>query len=151
MHVYEATIRYEATLWEVGSTVVDTPAKVLGYMKDINESFPMHEVFYVIMLNTKMKPMGRHLVTSGTLTASLVHPREVFRAAVMAGAHSIVAVHNHPSGDPCPSNADLQVTRQLREAARALEIPIIDHVIIGRPECDPAGRGYYSFRESGLL
>ncbi|MBK8478560.1 MAG: JAB domain-containing protein [Opitutaceae bacterium] len=120
-------------------------------MWDINESYPMNEVFYVIFLNTKMKATGRCMISQGTMTATLVHPREVFRAACIAGAASIVVCHNHPSGDPCPSSADLQVTRQLREAARTVEIALIDHVVIGRTECDPAGRGYYSFREAGLL
>ncbi len=151
MRVYEASLTYTATLWEVGSTSMDTPAKVVEYMKDINEGYPMNEVFYVIFLNQKMKPTGRCLISQGTLNATLVHPREVFKAACIAGAASIVVMHNHPSGDPCPSSADLQVTRQLREAARTLEIGLIDHVILGRPEADPTGRGYYSFREAGLL
>jgi DNA repair protein RadC len=60
-------------------------------------------------------------------------------------------VHNHPSGDPAPSAADIQVTRQLREAALAIDISLLDHVIIGQPTADPLGRGYYSFREAGLL
>ena len=151
MRVYEASIQYTATLWEVGFHTMDTPAKVIEYMKDLNEAYPMNEVFYVILLNTKTKPMGRVQITSGTLNSALVHPREVFRAAVLGGAHSIVCLHNHPSGDPTPSSADLQITRQLSTAARTIEIPMIDHVILGRPECDPASRGYYSFREAGLL
>ncbi len=60
-------------------------------------------------------------------------------------------LHNHPSGDPSPSAADIQLTRQLREAAAAVDIPLLDHVIIGRRGADPLGRGYYSFREAGLL
>jgi DNA repair protein RadC len=151
MRVYEASLQYTPTLWEVGFRTLDTPAKVIEYMKDLNEAYPMNEVFYVILLNTKTKPMGRVQITSGTLNSALVHPREVFRAAVLGGAHSIICLHNHPSGDPTPSSADLQITRQLSTASRAIEIPMIDHVILGRPECDPAGRGYYSFREAGLL
>jgi DNA repair protein RadC len=63
----------------------------------------------------------------------------------------VLCVHNHPSGDPAPSAADVQVTRQLREAAKAVDIELLDHVIVGRPASDPAGRGYYSFRESGVI
>jgi DNA repair protein RadC len=151
MRVYEASLQYTPTLWEVGFRTMDTPAKVIEYMKDLNEAYPFNEVFYVILLNTKTKPMGRVQITSGTLNSALVHPREVFRAAVLGGAHSIICLHNHPSGDPAPSSADLQITRQLSTASRAIEIPMIDHVILGRPECDPASRGYYSFREAGLL
>lgn len=91
------------------------------------------------------------MVTLGTATASLAHPREVFRAAIVAGCTGIVVAHNHPSGDPSPSAADIQVTRQLREASRILAIDLVDHVVLGRPEMDPAGRGFYSFRDAGLL
>jgi DNA repair protein RadC len=80
-----------------------------------------------------------------------VHPREVFREAIREAASAVICVHNHPSGDPLPSAADLKVTQQLREAARAVQIDLLDHVIIGRPAADPAGRGHYSFREAGLL
>ncbi|HRJ48868.1 MAG TPA: JAB domain-containing protein, partial [Opitutaceae bacterium] len=64
---------------------------------------------------------------------------------------AVVCAHNHPSGDPAPSAADVQITRLLREAARTVDIQLLDHVILGRPEADPAGRGYYSFREAGVL
>ncbi|MDI1320148.1 MAG: JAB domain-containing protein [bacterium] len=67
------------------------------------------------------------------------------------GATAIVCVHNHPSGDPAPSAADVQVTRQLRDAAKAVDIDLLDHVIVGRAAADPLGRGFYSFRESGVL
>lgn len=130
---------------------MDTPTRAVEYLKDITDSYPMNEVFYVILLNTKTKPIGRVQISLGTLNSALVHPREVFRAACIGGAHSIIVAHNHPSGDPCPSSADLQITRQLSAAARTMEIPLIDHVILGTKECDPAGRGYYSFREAGLL
>ncbi|MDI1335808.1 MAG: JAB domain-containing protein, partial [Lacunisphaera sp.] len=75
----------------------------------------------------------------------------VFRAAIREGATAVICVHNHPSGDPAPSAADVQVTRQLRDAAKAIDIDLLDHVILGRAEADPLGRGMYSFRESGVL
>jgi DNA repair protein RadC len=81
----------------------------------------------------------------------LVHPREAFRAAIQNGATAIVCAHNHPSGDPAPSSADIQVTRRLREAAVAIDIELIDHVVVGEKAADPANRGFYSFREAGLL
>ena len=84
-------------------------------------------------------------------TSALAHPREVFRCAIREAATGVVCVHNHPSGDPAPSAADLQITRQLREAAKAVDIELLDHVIIGREGADPQGRGYYSFREAGIL
>jgi DNA repair protein RadC len=109
------------------------------------------EKFWVLSLNRRNRLLRRDEISSGTATAALVHPREVFREAIKAGACAIIAVHNHPSGDPAPSSADLQITRQLVAAARAVEIGLIDHVILGAPAHDPAGRGYYSFREAGLL
>ncbi|MFT3831018.1 MAG: DNA repair protein RadC [Opitutaceae bacterium] len=109
------------------------------------------EKFWVVSLNRRNRLLRRDEVTSGTATSALVHPREVFREAIKAGACAIIAVHNHPSGDPAPSSADLQITRQLAAAARAVEIALMDHVILGHPTRDPAGRGFYSFREAGLL
>jgi DNA repair protein RadC len=91
-------------------------------------------------------------VTSGTATAALAHPREVFREALRHNATAIACVHNHPSsGDPAPSAPDVNVTRQLREAAKAVDIELVDHVIVGRPEADPLGLGYFSFRQAGML
>ncbi len=109
------------------------------------------EKFWVACLNRKNRLIKRVEITSGTATAALAHPREVFRAAIREGASAVVCVHNHPSGDPAPSAPDLQVTRQLREAAKAVDIVLLDHIIVGRTGADPLGRGFYSFRESGLL
>jgi DNA repair protein RadC len=109
------------------------------------------EKFWVLCLNRKNRLLKRIEVTSGTATAALAHPREVFREAVRAAASAVICVHNHPSGDPAPSTADIHVTRQLREAARTLDIEMLDHVIVGQPATDPAGLGYYSFRTAGLL
>ena len=151
MRVYEAKLTYEATLFEVGSKLLNKPELVYEYMKDVLEVYPMQEVFYVILLNRKNRPLGRVAVTVGTANSALAHPREVYRPAIVGGASSIICVHNHPSGDPAPSTPDLLVTRQLRDAAKTVDIELLDHVILGRPECDPAGLGFYSFRNSGLL
>ena len=109
------------------------------------------EKFWVLCLNRKNRLVKRVEITSGTATAALAHPREVFRAAIREAASAVVCVHNHPSGDPAPSAADLQVTRQLREAAKTVDIALLDHVIVGQAGADPLGRGYYSFRVAGLL
>jgi DNA repair protein RadC len=89
------------------------------------------EEFHALLLNTRHQVVREVTVTRGILDASLIHPREVFRAAVVEGAAGVVIVHNHPSGDPTPSAEDRAVTRQLGEAGRALGIPVLDHVIIG--------------------
>ena len=109
------------------------------------------EKFWVLCLNRKNRLLKRVELTSGTATSALAHPREVYRVAVRESASAIVCVHNHPSGDPAPSAPDMHVTRMLRDAARAVDIHLLDHVIVGRTGCDPIGRGYFSFREAGIL
>ena len=109
------------------------------------------EKFWILCLNRKYRLLKRVEITSGTATSSLAHPREVFREAIRSNASAIVAAHNHPSGDPGPSKADLEITRQLRTAAEIVGIELLDHVVIGRPGVDPLGQGYYSFRDAGLL
>ena len=134
--------------------VMDAPAKSREYWRLV-EAHPAYspdqECFVVFCLNVRCRLIGWQLVTLGTATSCLVHPREVFRAAIIAGAHSVVCAHNHPAGDPSPSSADFQITRQLVSAARTVGIGLIDHVVIGRPDRDPNGKGYYSFREAGLV
>ncbi len=109
------------------------------------------EKFWVLCLNRKNRLLKRVEISSGTATAALAHPREVFRAAIRESACAIVCVHNHPSGDPAPSAPDLHVTRQLREASKAVDIDLVDHVIIGRADADPLGVGHFSFRNAGIL
>jgi DNA repair protein RadC len=103
-----------------------------------------HEEFHVILLSTQNEVLRDLQVTRGTLDASLVHPREVFRSAIGESAASVILVHNHPSGDPTPSAEDRAVTRQLRSAGAIVGIEVLDHVIIGE-------RRYVSFAESGLF
>ncbi len=109
------------------------------------------EKFWVFCLNRRNRLKKLVEITSGTATNCLAHPREVFRVAIQHGATAIICAHNHPSGDPAPSSADLQVTRQLREASRAIDIALSDHVVVGSASSDPRGLGYYSFRQSGAL
>ena len=89
--------------------------------------------------------------TSGTASGSLVHPREVFRPAIRHGASAIILAHNHPSGDPTPSSADLKVTKKILEASKAVDLSMLDHVIIGEPDACPQSLGFYSFSDEGLL
>lgn len=90
------------------------------------------EEFHALLLNARNRALRDHLITRGTLDASLVHPREVFRPAIVAGAAAMILVHNHPSGDPQPSDEDRVVTERLVEAGRLIGIPVIDHIVIGR-------------------
>jgi DNA repair protein RadC len=89
------------------------------------------ETFHVLLLDGKHRLLSRQRVSEGTLTSSLVHPREVFRPAVREAAAAVIVAHNHPSGDAEPSAEDLSVTRRLIEAGRILGIPVLDHVVIG--------------------
>ena len=102
------------------------------------------EAFYIVALDSQSQVRAVHEVSRGILNSSLVHPREVFRAAILAGAAGIILVHNHPSGDPTPSADDRAVTRQMVDAGRLLDVPVYDHVIL-------AGERYVSFAEAGLL
>jgi DNA repair protein RadC len=150
MRVYEASLTYN--LVQLGDDQqVNTPQLIAEYLKSAFAANPMQESFWVILLNRKNRAMGRVMISLGTLTSSLAHPREVFKPAILASASAIVVAHNHPSGDPAPSSADIQVTRQLRDAANILGIDLLDHVVVGYAESDPMGRGYYSFREAGLI
>jgi DNA repair protein RadC len=123
---------------------------VAAHLQPVAHGLPV-EKFWVLCLNRKNRLLRRVEVTSGTATAALAHPREVFREAIRESATAVICAHNHPSGDPTPSAADLQLTRQLREAAKAVDIDLLDHVVVGRASADPSGRGFYSFREAGLL
>ena len=102
------------------------------------------EQFLVLLLNARHEVMAKETVSVGSLNASIVHPREVFRPAVLASAAAIVLVHNHPSGDPEPSEEDLTITKRLVEAGELLGIGVLDHVIV-------AGRGVVSLRSRQLL
>ncbi|HTR21436.1 MAG TPA: DNA repair protein RadC [Gemmatimonadales bacterium] len=102
------------------------------------------EEFHVLALGSQSQVLADLCITRGILNSSLVHPREVFRAAIAEAAAGIIVVHNHPSGDPTPSTDDRAVTRQLVDAGRLLDLPVYDHVVVG-------GERYVSFAEAGLL
>jgi len=134
--------------------LLDTPEKIAELWR---ESVPQSswfqidkELFVLFCLNTRRKLIGYNLVSVGTLDTILVHPREVFRAAIIAGAGAIVVAHNHPSGDSTPSEADVKVTRDLVRAGQLLKIDLLDHIIIGDRGAYPE-KGYTSLRELGYF
>ncbi len=102
------------------------------------------EHFCVMLLNTKNHVIGWHVISIGSLTASVVHPREVFAPAIVHHAASVILVHNHPSGDPSPSREDIAVTQRLVKAGKIMDIAILDHIIIG-------GSSFVSMKEKGVL
>jgi DNA repair protein RadC len=136
-----------------GSLKVDAPEHAVSYWREKLPSAswfdPEREMVVAVMLNTRLAATGHSLVSIGSLNESIVHPRDVFRAAVTMGSYAIVLMHNHPSGDPSPSEADRRVTIRMREAGDLLGIRLLDHVIVGNPQVD--ARGHFSFREAGLL
>jgi len=109
-----------------------------------------YESVRVICLNTKHKVLAVEEVSRGTLNESLFHPREAFRPALARQAHAVVLVHNHPSGNTTPSDADLQVTRRMKQAGELLRVELLDHVILGAPRAGE-DRGYFSFKDEGML
>ena len=109
-----------------------------------------YESVRVICLNTKHMVLAVEEVTRGTLNESLFHPREAFRPAIARQAHAVILVHNHPSGNPQPSDADLHVTRRMKEAGELLQIELLDHVILGAPRAGDE-KNFFSFKNEGLL
>jgi DNA repair protein RadC len=131
------------------SPVLDNPATAVNFMRETNRLKNV-ESFQVLLLNTRKKLIRVQEISTGLLDTLLVHPREVFRAAIAANAAGILLVHNHPSGDPTPSDADIKVTRDLIRAGQLLKIEVVDHVIIGRASAERA-KDYSSLRELGYF
>jgi DNA repair protein RadC len=140
--------RMALELREEGVTL-DNPESIAGMLREVNRAYEV-EYFQVVLLDTRRKLIRVEKVSQGTLDTILVHPREVFKAAVASGASAIVLVHNHPSGDPSPSEADIKVTRDLIRAGQILKIDVLDHIILGRPSKARA-RDYASLRELGYF
>jgi len=134
--------------------VCETPEQVADYWRLNIASHPYYnsecECLAVLMLNTRRRVKGHQLLTVGTMDTLLIHSREVFRAAIIASASALVLAHNHPSGDPTPSEADLKVTRDLIRAGQLLKIDVLDHVIIGRATPERP-KDYVSLRELGYF
>jgi len=148
MKLRELTIRYSVKKDGAGQAVVvgrsltsprDSAAALLALLQD-----EPTEVFAILCLSTKHRVIAYHEVSRGTLDSTLVHPREVFKAALLANAAAIIVCHNHPSGDPTPTVDDVEVTRRLAASGQVLGIELLDHIVVGD------GR-YYSFKEGARL
>ncbi len=135
--VKESEVFYKQRI--TGADTVCELLKIIGLHEKAGEEF---HAFY---LNTKNEVVGMEMISKGTLNASLVHPREVFKGALLANAHALIIAHNHPSGDVQPSNADKHVTKILVSAGKLLDVHILDHVIIGSKGT------HFSFRDASLL
>lgn len=122
--------------------VCDTPARIVPLLKKYARKDREH--FVAVYLTARSQVIAVEVVSVGTLSASLVHPREVFKGAILHNAAAVIVAHNHPSGDTTPSAEDKDATRRLSQAGTLLGIPLLDHLVIG-------ARGYSSFKEMGLL
>jgi DNA repair protein RadC len=129
--------------------LLDTPESIADYLREQNRSYGV-EHFQVVLLNTRRRLIDVHKISQGTLDTILVHAREVFKPAIAASASAVVLVHNHPSGDPTPSENDIKVTRDLIRAGQLLKIDVLDHVILGR-RTEERARDYVSLRELGYF
>ena len=131
------------------SPVLDNPENVVRLLREKNLVKKV-ETLQVLLLNTRRRLIRTTEITDGTLDTILVHPREVFKAAIAANAAAVVLAHNHPSGDPTPSEADIKVTRDLIRAGQLLKIDVLDHVIIGHATPERP-KDYASLRELGYF
>ena len=131
------------------SPVLDNPDAVVALLREQNRLKKV-ETLQVLLLNVRRRLIRVDEIADGTLDSLLVHPREVFKSAIAANAAAVVLVHNHPSGDPTPSEADIKVTRDLIRAGQLLKIEVLDHVIIGRGTRERP-KDYVSLRELGYF
>lgn len=138
----------------VALQLCDTPDRAALYWNHHIKTHPYYtpdrEYFVVLFLNVRRKVKGHCVVSIGLLDTILVHPREVFRAAIVACSSAVVLMHNHPSGDPTPSEADIKVTRDLIRAGQLLKMEVLDHVIMGQPSSE-SPHAYVSLRELGYF
>ena len=145
-------IKMETTLAvreQAAGPLVTTPEQCAKFLTHVEKL--AQEAFIVLTLNTKNRVLGTHLISIGTLNSSLVHPREVFRVAIMDSAAAMILAHNHPSGDPTPSAEDIKITKQLVGAGEVMGIKILDHVVLGSADQNETSTPFLSLRESGLV
>jgi DNA repair protein RadC len=129
--------------------LLDTPERIADLLREENRLYTV-ENFQVVFLNTRRRLIAVQNISQGTLDTLLVSPLVVFSAAITKRASALILVHNHPSGDPAPSEADIKVTRDLIRAGQLLKIEVLDHVILGR-RTDQRPRDYVSLRELGYF
>ena len=131
LEVVERKVRQ---IWQdVCSEPLTSPNEVLAYLDTLDIASADREVFVVLHLDTRNRVVAHETTSIGSQNASLVHPREVFKAAILKGATSIILAHNHPSGDPAPSKEDIDLTHRLAEAGGLMGIQVLDHVVVAPP------------------
>lgn len=131
------------------SPLLDNPEAIANFLRDENRTHDV-EYFRVLLLNTRRRLIRMEYISQGTVDTILVSPREVFKAAIAANASAIVLLHNHPSGDPTPSEADVKVTRDLIRAGQLLKIEVLDHIVLGQRTVERP-KDYASLKELGYF
>ena len=126
-----------------GKDVIKDPDSMIKWL-NLEIGMQNQEMFLVVFLNTRNQILDYEIVFKGTLDRSLVHPREIFKKALLCSSSKIIAVHNHPSGNPEPSAEDVMITEQISEIGHLMNIELLDHVIVAR-------NNHFSFKQSGLL
>lgn len=152
IYFYDTRINDDLRTTLVKAGCIDYGAEILNNPKLIaemlNETVSLsalgEEHCYMLALNSKCRPLGMFLISKGTVSQSLAGAREIFMRALIIGASNIILCHNHPSTDCNPNKTDLQLTKRLKEAGKLLDVPLSDHIIVGRDS-------YYSFKEHGTL
>ena len=130
-----------------GGNIIRGPKEACAEFVELRDA--AQEMIGVLYLNAKNGLLDKRIISVGISDSCSIHPRELFRWAILALAKSVILCHNHPSGDPTPSAEDLRITRQMVESGRVLGIRVVDHIIIGRPSA-PNGRDFFSVKEGGL-
>jgi DNA repair protein RadC len=128
---------------------LDSPEKIADYMRPEMAHLDV-EHLKLLHLNVRLRLIASDDVSVGSLSEAVAHPREIFRRVILRKAYAFVMVHNHPSGDPAPSQADIALTKRIRDGAALLQLQFCDHIIIGRPGPQHP-EGYFSFKSAGLL
>ena len=139
-------VKESAKVYDYESKFIRSPMDAEWIARDVMRVHAMaEENFFILSLNTKNAVISFTNISKGALSSSVVHPREVFKPAILANAASIVCFHNHPSGDPTPSREDIKVTERLKEAGKLLGIEVLDHIVLGGPKRS------VSLKEEGYL
>ena len=138
----EIARRLRQKKWEVGDALRSSEDVFRHFGERLVKE--KREIFYVVLLNNKNRKIREVKISEGSLTASLVHPREVYNPVIRESAAAVIFVHNHPSGDPTPSPEDLEITRRLKEVGEVMGIRVLDHVVVGHDR-------YFSFSDRGIL
>lgn len=139
-------VREESNLYE--TNICSTSEKAVEILRKFRGDDIATEYFTLLCLDTKARVIGIHDISNGSLSASIVHPREVFKVAMLNNAASIIVAHNHPSGDPTPSREDISVTQRLVKCGRIMDIPVNDHIILGM---SPISFAFTSMKRTDLI